>query len=93
MPFTKDTAREAGRKGGLACLARHGREHMAEIGRLGLAALARRRGFVGGSRLGALQWLISRGRLRDRGPDPTAAIEWAAAVLEGLDRDAPDVPY
>jgi general stress protein YciG len=93
MPFTRDTAREAGRKGGLACLAAHGREHMAEIGRLGFAALARRRGFVGGARLGALQFLLSKGRLRDRGPDPTEAFEWAERVLDALDLDNPDVPY
>jgi hypothetical protein len=65
---------------------------MAEIGRLGFAALARRRGFMGGARLGALQWLIAKGRLRERGVDPRPAIEWAERVLDGFDPDAPEIP-
>jgi hypothetical protein len=93
MPFTKDTAREAGRKGGLACLAAHGRDHMAHIGRLGFAALARRRGFMGGSRLGTLQFLLSKGKMIDRGPDQSAACHWADGVLDRLDPDNPEVPY
>jgi hypothetical protein len=66
---------------------------MAEIGRLGFAALARRRGFMGGARLGALQWLLAKGKLGDRGPDQSPAIAWAEGVIEALDPDAPEVPY
>jgi hypothetical protein len=66
---------------------------LAAIGRLGFAAPARRPGFMGGARLGALQWLIAKGRLRDRGPDPQSAIEWAERVLDGFDDDAPELPY
>jgi hypothetical protein len=93
MAFTKETAREAGRQGGRACFARHGREPMAAIGRLGLQALARKLGFAGGSRRGALIKLQQRGRLRDLGPDPTESIRWADRVLEAFDPDAPEVPY
>lgn len=93
MPFTKETAREAGRQGGRCTLARHGREHMAEIGRLGFASLARKLGFMGGARRGALVQLLQAGKLRDLGPDPRPALEWAHRVLDALDPDRPEVPY
>jgi hypothetical protein len=93
MPFTTDTAREAGRQGGRACVARHGREHMAEIGRLGFQGLARKLGYLGGSRRMALAKLLRRGKLRDLGPDPRPAEVWAHRVLEQFDPDNPDVPY
>jgi general stress protein YciG len=93
MAFTQDTAREAGRKGGLACLAAHGREHMARIGRLGFLGLARKLGYAGGSRRGALIELQQSGRLARRGPDPTEAIRWAESVLSDLDPSDPKVPY
>lgn len=92
MPFTPDNAREAGRQGGRACFARHGRDHMAAIGRLGFQGLARRLGFAGGSRRRALTILLGRGKLLDRSPDPTAALEWANAVIDNLDPDNPSVP-
>jgi hypothetical protein len=66
---------------------------MAEIGRLGFAALARRRGFAGGSRLGTLQWFLARGKMSDRGPDQGEAIAWAEAILDRLDPSNPEVPY
>jgi general stress protein YciG len=93
MGFNKETAAAAGRKGGRSVVAKYGREHMAEIGRLGFAALARKLGFMGGSRRVALIRLLRAGRIRDRGPDPTEAHEWADRVLEGLDPEAPEVPY
>src|SRR5438270_568584 len=83
VPFTRGNAAEFGRQGGRSPLARHGPAHMAEIGRLGFAALARRRGFMGGARLGALQWLLSKGKMSDRGPDQCEAIAWSGRVLEG----------
>jgi hypothetical protein len=91
--FTPANAGELGRKGGRSTVERHGTEHMRAIGRKGFAALARRRGFAGGSRLGTLQWLLSRGKLVDRGPDPTDAIAWASRVIEDLDPETPEVPY
>jgi hypothetical protein len=54
---------KAGRVGGRATLARHGVEHFRAIGKLGFAALARRLGYVGGSRLGALQYLTAKGKV------------------------------
>lgn len=92
MPFTRETAREAGRQGGRVTLARHGRDHMAEIGRRGFASLARRLGYMGGSRRMALVQLLQAGKLRDLGPDPTPAIAWADRVLDDLDPDNPRVP-
>lgn len=89
MPFTADTAKAMGRLGGRSTVARHGKAHMQAIGRKGFAALAGRRGFMGGSRLGTLQWLLGRGKLRDRGPDPTGAIRWAGQVLDAFDPAAP----
>jgi general stress protein YciG len=93
MPFTKGDAAEFGRQGGRSTAAKYGREHMARIGRLGFAALAKRLGYAGGSRRVALIRLLRAGRLRDLGPDPTEAHEWADRVLEGLDPEAPEVPY
>jgi hypothetical protein len=66
---------------------------MQAIGRKGFQALARRRGYSGGSRLGTLQWLLSKGKMIDRGPDQSPAIKWAESVIEGFDPDAPEVPY
>jgi hypothetical protein len=39
MAFTQENAAEMGARGGKATVERHGREHMAEIGKLGMAAL------------------------------------------------------
>jgi hypothetical protein len=73
MRFTSDNAREFGRRGGQATLARHGREHMARIGQAGFLALARTLGYVGGSRRGAVQQLQAAGRLKCRFSDLTMA--------------------
>lgn len=66
---------------------------MRELGRRGFAALARSKGYLGGSRRGALNFLLSRGKLADRGPDPTEAIRWADRVLESFDPENPEVPF
>lgn len=65
------TRREAGRLGGRATVARHGRQHMAALGRRGFDALARSLGY-GGRRL-ALYRLASKGRIRPFVPDLTEA--------------------
>jgi hypothetical protein len=57
------TRAEAGRRGGNQTKARHGTEHFKRAGALGFAALAKSRGYFGGSRLGALQWLAARGKI------------------------------
>lgn len=93
MTFTRDTAAAAGRKGGATTAARYGRPHMQAIGRLGFAALARKLGYVGGSRRVALQRLIAKGKLSARGPDQGEAIAWAEAAIEALDPDNPEIPY
>jgi hypothetical protein len=43
--------------------------------------------------LGALQFLLSKGKMTDRGPDQSAACNWADGVLEALDPASPEVPY
>jgi hypothetical protein len=92
MAFTPQTAAATGRKGGRSTVARYGTEHMRAIGRKGFAALARRRGYMGGSQLGTLQWLLSKGKLVDHGPDQSPAIAWAARVLDQFDPDDPEIP-
>jgi hypothetical protein len=64
MPFTKQNAKRLGSKGGKATLAKYGRDHFRRLGAAGFAGLARRLGFPGGSRRGALQELIAKGRIR-----------------------------
>ena len=51
------TPAERGRLGGRATVKKYGTEHMRTIGKAGFQALARKLGFMGGSRLGAIQWL------------------------------------
>ena len=48
---------EAGRKGGKSTVRKYGVEHMRKIGKAGFQAFARKLGYMGGSRLGAIQWL------------------------------------
>ncbi len=67
MKFTSQTAREAGRKGGLTTVKRHGRAHMAVIGRKGFHALVRKH--YGGDYRLCLNTLISRG-LMTQDPNP-----------------------
>ena len=56
MPkFTPETAAAAGRRGGLATVARHGREHMAKIGARGFARTVERH--WGGDRKRFLEYL------------------------------------
>ena len=48
---------EAGRKGGKSTVRKYGVEHMRKIGKAGFQAFAKKLGYMGGSRLGAIQWL------------------------------------
>jgi hypothetical protein len=59
MRFTPHNAKAHGRAGGLATLARHGREHMQAIGRRGFAATCNRH--FAGDRRAMLNDLIRRG--------------------------------
>src|SRR5581483_11489911 len=76
----KLTMAERGRLGGRATVARHGAAHMAAIGKLGFQGLARSLGYKGGSRLGALQFLIGKGKIklsaRQRAAE-ASAVAWA----------------
>lgn len=93
----KLTKAECGRLGGLRTKERHGTEHFRRAGKLGFAALAKHRGFMGGSRLGALQLLRRKGRITDSPADARAqadALAWAETYLdqhtidpEGIDHD------
>jgi hypothetical protein len=85
-PKTKLTKAEAGRLGGLRTKQRHGTEHYRRAGALGFAALAKARGYFGGSRLGALQWLAARGKIRITPEELQRYAEaerWAETILDG----------
>ena len=81
-PPRKLTKSEAGRKGGQTTRDRHGRDHYVRAGKLGFAALAKARGYFGGSRLGALRWLIRTGQIR-MGADELRRYAEAEAWAEG----------
>ncbi|MBV8314184.1 MAG: hypothetical protein JOZ53_04540 [Planctomycetaceae bacterium] len=66
--MTPLSPRERGRKGGRATLAKYGHAHFQALGKLGFAALARKLGYVGGSRRQALARLVAAGKLRLPGP-------------------------
>jgi hypothetical protein len=76
---------ERGRLGGRATVARHGVEHMRTIGKAGFQGLARSLGYMGGSRLGALQFLLSKGKIRTSAAAAArdrAAVAWADELVE-----------
>ena len=86
-PRRKLTKAECGRLGGQQTKARHGTEHFRRAGALGFAALAKQRGYFGGSRLGALKWLIRKGHIKVS-PEEIARYEAAyreAAIMTGLE--------
>ena len=83
QPPRKRTKAECGRLGGLQTKARHGTEHFRRAGKLGFAALAKQRGYFGGSRLGALKWLIRKGHIRIS-PEEMARYEEAEAFCTAL---------
>jgi hypothetical protein len=63
QPTRKLSKAECGRLGGNQTKARHGIEHFRRAGKLGFAAFARQKGFMGGSRLEALRWLARHGKV------------------------------
>lgn len=75
---------ERGRSGGRATVARHGVEHMRAIGKRGFAGLARRLGFVGSGRRGALSFLASRGKIKLRMTPGLASMEECQDWAEDL---------
>lgn len=92
----KLTKAECGRLGGLQTKERHGTEHFRRAGKLGFAALAHARGFMGGSRLGALQLLRRKGRITDTPTEARAqadAIAWAETYLEQHTIDPEDTDH
>lgn len=91
MARRKLTKAEAGRLGGRATLARHGTEHFRRLGALGFAALAKKLGYAGGSRLGALQQLTSRGKIPQHNPKANAEAE--AFFRDFLDKFDPEDPH
>jgi hypothetical protein len=86
-----------GQKGGLACVTRHGREHMAEIGRKGFATLCAR--YFGGSRDEAMRWLHDRARFYQVERAASARLAETGEACIELDGDVPaedldgDMPF
>lgn len=74
---------EAGRLGGKATLARHGTDHFRTIGKAGFEALAKKLGFAGGGRRGAVAFLA-----RHRQGFATFAADLSDAEVAALYRDA-----
>ena len=66
IAFTSQTASEAGRKGGLTTVERHGRNHMRKIGRHGFHAMVKK--VFDGDYRKAINYLINRGLIAT---DPT----------------------
>lgn len=60
MKFTKENAAELGRRGGQATVAKHGNEHMQEIGRKGFVATTKR--YFHGSEFSHIRFLINMGK-------------------------------
>ena len=77
-PLTKA---EAGRLGGKATVRKYGHEHMRRIGKAGFQAFAKKLGFMGGSRLGAIQWLQRQKKFPGLTPAQHAARD---AMFEDL---------
>lgn len=67
--------REAGKLGGLATLAKHGKEHFRALGRLGFNAYVKKH--CGGVRKSGARWLASRGKIR---PEQRGTAEELRAI-------------
>ena len=89
----KMTMRERGRLGGMTTAERHGKAHMARIGKAGFRALCRR--FPCNSRRRALMFLNGRGSMAARWvgkADPRDDATAAELYREfGLESDAPTI--
>jgi len=72
---------EAGRIGGMTTKKRHGIEHYRAAGKLGFAALAKRFGYAGGARKGAVLWLQGQGKVQ---PVPPATAAQVIALYNQL---------
>jgi hypothetical protein len=80
------TKAEAGRKGGKSTVRKYGVEHMRRIGKAGFQAFAKKLGYMGGSRLGAIQWL-QRQRKFPPAQTPAQQIadqQWFEETMEQL---------
>ena len=86
-PLTKA---EAGRFGGKATVRKYGPEHMRRIGKAGFQGLARKLGYMGGSRLGAIQWLQARRSFPGMTPAQHAAAD--AMFDELMEQSSPSEP-
>jgi hypothetical protein len=76
------TKAECGRLGGLETVRRHGREHMARIGKVGFAKVAT---YARGGRKAALGRLVAKGRIQAPWAELTADQEKALYQEVGLD--------
>lgn len=83
----KLTKAEAGRKGGKATVRKYGVEHMRKLGKAGFIGLSKKLGYMGGSRLGAIQWLIRKKKLP--GLTPAQHVEYQRTFEELMDQLLP----
>ena len=95
-PLTKA---EAGRLGGKATVRKYGPEHMQRIGKAGFQAFARKLGYMGGSRLGAIQWLQRKKKFPSQTPAQHAAHDamvdelWKQLEPKDLDEEEDPVGF
>jgi hypothetical protein len=73
------TPQEAGKLGGLATFRKHGKEHMARIGKLGFNAYVKKH--CGNVRKAGAQWLSSQGKIRGERPGTAAELRALHAEL------------
>lgn len=83
-------ARAAGQVGGKATVAKHGAAHMAELGRRGFSALAKKLGYRGGARRGALRFIQAKGAV----PAPVELSPAEAdALYAAVGLDSAPIPF
>jgi hypothetical protein len=83
------TPQESGKLGGLATFRKHGKEHMARIGRLGFNAYVKKH--CGGIRKSGARWLAGQGKIR--GERPGTAEELRAIHAAMFPAGGPDPEF
>jgi hypothetical protein len=81
------TPQEAGKIGGLATFRKHGKEHMARIGKAGFNAYIKK--YCNNRRKAGARWLAGQGKIQDQVPGTIAELR---AIHSELFPDGPPDP-